>query len=256
MRIENMVAIVTGGASGLGEATVEGLVVRGAKVAIFDMHKSAGEALSGKMGNKVIFANVDVTSETSVEAGIKKTKKTFGAIHICVNCAGICPASKTVGRNEPHSLELFKKVIDINLNGTFNVLRLAAFEMAKNEPLNESGEKGVIINTASVAAFFGQVGQAAYAASKAGICGMTLPIARDLSPLGIRIVTISPGLFLTAMTKSFPQKVVDGLIKTIEFPKRLGNPSEYADLVAHMIENAYFNGEVVRLDAALYPPPR
>jgi 3-hydroxyacyl-CoA dehydrogenase / 3-hydroxy-2-methylbutyryl-CoA dehydrogenase len=256
MQIKDTVAIVTGGASGLGEATVEGLVARGGRVAIFDVNEQAGEALSQKLGDRVLFCKVDVTSESSATEAVKKTVDTFGALHICVNCAGIPSGSKTVGKAAPHSLDLFKKVIDINLNGTFNVLRLGAFEMAKNKPLNENGERGVIVNTASGAAFDGQQGQAAYAASKAGICGMTLPIARDLSKLGIRIVTIAPGLFLTPIFKDFPQAMIDGLVAHMEFPKRPGKPSEYADLVAHIIETPYLNGEVIRFDAAGRLPAR
>jgi len=256
MQIKDTVAIVTGGASGLGGATVEGLVARGGRVAIFDMNEQTGEALRQKLGDRVIFCKVDVTSESSAVDGVKKTVDTFGALHICVNCAGIPAGAKTVGKEAPHSLDLFKKVIDINLNGTFNVLRLGAFEMAKNKPLNESGERGVIVNTSSGAAFDGQQGQAAYAASKAGVCGMTLPIARDLSKLGIRIVTIAPGLFLTPIFNGAPQAMIDGLVAHMEFPKRPGKPSEYADLVAHIIENPYLNGEVIRLDAAGRLPAR
>jgi 3-hydroxyacyl-CoA dehydrogenase / 3-hydroxy-2-methylbutyryl-CoA dehydrogenase len=256
MQIKDTVAIVTGGASGLGEATVEGLVARGGRVAIFDMNEKAGEALSKKLGDRVIFCKVDVTSESSATDGVKKTMDTFGALHICVNCAGIPAGSKTVGKDAPHSLDLFKKVIDINLNGTFNVLRLGAFEMAKNKPLNENGERGVIVNTSSGAAFDGQQGQAAYAASKAGVCGMTLPIARDLSRLGIRVVAIAPGLFLTPIFNGAPQTMIDALVAHMEFPKRPGKPSEYADLVAHIIENPYLNGEVIRFDAAARLPAR
>jgi len=256
MQIKDLVAVVTGGASGLGEATMEVLLSRGAKVAILDLNESAGEALCKKFGNRVIFAKVDVTSTASAEEGIKKIISTFGALHICVNCAGIADAGKTVGKKGPLPMENFRKVIDLNLNGTFNILRLAAFEMAKNEPLNDDGERGVIVNTASAAAYDGQMGQAAYAASKAGVCGMTLPIARDLSTLGIRVVAIAPGLFLTPMAKAMPQNVIDGLVEIIEFPKRLGIPSEFGELVVHIVENPYFNGEVIRFDAATRMRPR
>jgi len=256
MRIKGLVALVTGGASGLGEATVEVLHARGAKVAVFDLNVEAGEVLCRRLGDGAIFAKVDVTDSASAEEGIKKTIETFGALHICVNCAGVADSGKTLGKNVPLPLESFKKVIDINLNGTFNVLRLAAFEMAKNEPLNDNGERGVIVNTASGAAFDGQRGQAAYAASKAGICGMTLPIARDLSSVGIRIISIAPGLFFTPMAKSLPEKLVYHLTNLAEFPKRLGNPPEFGELVAHIVENSYFNGEVIRLDAAMRLPPR
>jgi len=229
---------------------------QGAKGRYFLLNDSAGEVLCKKIGNRVLFAKVDVTSAASVEAGIKKTIETFGALHICVNCAGVPNPGKTIGKNAPLRLESFTKVIDINLNGTFNVIRLAAFEMAKNKPLNDSGERGVVVNTASAAAFEGQMGQAAYAASKAGVCGMTLPIARDLSSLGIRVVTIAPGLFLTPMAKVLPQEAIAKITETIEFPKRLGDPSEFGALVAHIIENTYFNGEVIRLDAATRLRPR
>lgn len=258
MKIKDTVAIVTGGASGLGEATVECFIARGGKVAIFDMNETLGEALQKKLGDKVIYFNVDVSSESSVVEGVKRTMDAFGAIHVCVNCAGITIGSLTVGKKGPHPLDRYKKVIDVNLIGTFNVLRLAAFEMAKNQPLTESGERGVIINTSSGASFDGQQGQAAYAASKGGINSMTLPIARDLSRLGIRINTIAPGFFLTAIyaSQGVPQDIIDGLIKLVEFPKRSGKPSEFAELAAHIVENEYLNGEVIRLDAATRPLPR
>jgi len=257
MELLNKVAIVTGGASGLGLATVQSLVEKKAKVVIFDVNEEVGKAACRELRDNVIFVNVDVTNSESVSSGIQKAMNAFGAIHICVNCAGIASAEKTVGKKGPMPLERFKKVVDINLIGTFDVLRLAAAEMAKNEPLDEIGERGVIINTASGAAFEGQMGQAAYSATKAGIVGMTLPIARDLSSLGIRINTIAPGLFLTPLAAgTLPSGVIKKLESMIEFPKRLGNPSEFAALVVHIAENAYFNGETVRLDAALRLFPR
>jgi NAD(P)-dependent dehydrogenase (short-subunit alcohol dehydrogenase family) len=256
MNLLEKTAIVTGGASGLGLATVEKLVSKGAKVVIFDVNEKAAQAVVRDLGENVSYAVVDVTDEASVAAGINKTLNTFGAIHISVNCAGIAPSQKTVGKSGALPLENFKKVIDINLNGTFNVLRLAAAEMAKNVPDSESGERGIIINTASIAAFDGQMGQAAYAASKAGVAGMTLPIARDLSSLGIRINAIAPGLFRTPLVNSISEKVIEKLESLVEFPKRLGKPSEYAALAVHMIENNYFNGEVVRLDGAIRMQPR
>lgn len=256
METSGKAVIVTGGASGLGLATVENLVAKGAKVVIFDVNEEAAQAVCRDSGGNVSYAIVDVTNEASVAAGISKTMDSLGAIHVCVNCAGIAPSQKTVGKAGVMPIENFKKAIEINLIGTFNVLRLAAAEMAKNEPVSQSGERGVIINTASAAAFDGQMGQAAYAASKAGVAGMTLPIARDLSSLGIRINTIAPGAFRTSMTGGMPDKVVEKLESIIEFPKRMGNPSEYAALAVHIIENEYFNGEVVRLDAALRMPPR
>ncbi len=256
MKLKDKVAVVTGGASGLGQATVERFVAEGAKVVIFDLNEEAAQALCRELGDNTAYAVVNVTDEVSVEAGIQKTLAAFGAIHILVNCAGVGTPAKTLGKEGPIPLQQFTKIIDINLNGTFNVLRLAAAEMAKNEPVNESGERGVIINTASVAAFDGQIGQAAYSASKAGVCGMTLPIARELAAYGIRINTIAPGLFLTPLAKSLSQKVLDALAANVQFPKRFGEPSEYADFVTHMVENNYLNGEVIRLDGAIRMQPR
>ncbi|MDA8210841.1 MAG: 3-hydroxyacyl-CoA dehydrogenase [Clostridia bacterium] len=256
MKLKDKVAVVTGGASGLGQATVERFVAEGAKVVIFDLNEEAAQALCRELGDNTAYAVVNVTDEASVEAGIQKTLAAFGAIHILVNCAGVGTPAKTLGKEGPIPLQQFTKIIDINLNGTFNVLRLAAAEMAKNEPVNESGERGVIINTASVAAFDGQIGQAAYSASKAGVCGMTLPIARELAAYGIRINTIAPGLFLTPLAKSLSQKVLDALAANVQFPKRFGEPSEYADFVTHMVENSYLNGEVIRLDGAIRMQPR
>lgn len=256
MNLKDKVAVVTGGASGLGQATVEKFVAGGAKVVIFDLNVQAAMEICRELGDNVVYAVVDVTDEDSVEAGIKKALDTFGAVHILVNCAGVGTPAKTLGKEGPVPLKQFSKIVDINLNGTFNVLRLAAAEMAKNVPVNESGERGVIINTASVAAFDGQVGQAAYSASKAGVCGMTLPIARDLASYGIRVNTIAPGLFFTPLAKTLPQKVLDALVANVQFPKRFGEPAEYAELAAHMVENCYFNGEVVRLDGAIRMQPR
>lgn len=256
MDIKEKVAVITGGASGLGLETVKGLVNKGAKVVIFDLNKEAGNKVCEELGDNVSFALVDVTDKASVEAGIEHAVETFGAIHICVNCAGIAPPQKVIGRSGAMPLENFEKVIDINLNGTFNVLRLAAAEMTKNEPLTADGERGIIINTASIAAFDGQMGQAAYAASKAGVAGMTLPIARDLSSHGIRINTIAPGLFRTPMGAGLPEHIVESLESMVEFPKRLGNPEEYASLAVFLIENGYVNGEVIRLDGGIRMGPR
>ncbi|WP_133012421.1 3-hydroxyacyl-CoA dehydrogenase [Marinomonas flavescens] len=255
MDINNKVIIVSGGASGLGLATCLQLAKKGAQIAIFDLNEDAGLALVDKLNGQAIFAKVDVTNTASVEAGIAKTIKHFGAIHVCINCAGIAPGGKTVGRNGALSLEKFSQAININLIGTFNVLRLAAEQMEKNEP-NQDGERGVIINTASVAAFDGQVGQAAYAASKAGVVGMTLPIARDLSTLGIRVMAIAPGIFDTPMIKAMADEIRDPLIKMVQHPKRFGNAKEYASLTAHIISNNYLNGEVIRLDGAIRMEPR
>lgn len=256
MDIKDKVAIVTGGASGLGLGTVRGLVNKGAKVVIFDVNETVARKICVELGTDVDFAVVDVASEESVEAGIQKAIATFGAIHICVNCAGVAPPQKVIGRAGAMPLANFKNVLDINLTGTFNVLRLAAVEMTKNEPVTVDGERGIIINTASVAAFDGQMGQAAYAASKAGVGGMTLPLARDLSSNGIRINTIAPGLFRTPMAAGLPEPVVEKLESMVEFPKRLGVPDEYASLAIFMMENSYINGEVIRLDGGIRMSPR
>ena len=256
MQISNRVMIVTGGASGLGQATVEGFVEAGARAAIFDLNEEAGRELAARLKGAAIFCRVDVADEASVEAGISETLKAFSAIHLCMNCAGIGPAHKTLGREGPFPLALFRKAIDVNLIGTFNALRLAAREMAKNEPAGEAGERGVIINTASVAAFEGQVGQAAYSASKGGIVGMTLPIARDLAQYGIRVNTIAPGLIETPLLKGLPEQVVHSLVEMIQFPKRLGRPQEFAQLARSIVENPYLNGETIRLDGAIRMQPR
>lgn len=256
MNLQGKVAIVTGGASGLGLGTVKSLHGRGAKVVIFDLNEEKAKEISVELGENVSYALVNVADEESVQAGIDMAIEQFGAIHICVNCAGIAPAGKTVGKSGAIPLENFKKVIDVNLIGTFNVLRLAAEKMVNNEPLTENGERGVIVNTASVAAFDGQMGQVAYSASKAAVAGITLPIARDLSAYGIRINAIAPGLFRTPMAEGLPEKVVEKLESTVEFPKRLGRPDEYASLVLFMIENEYINGEVIRLDGGIRMSPR
>ncbi|CBL44686.1 3-hydroxyacyl-CoA dehydrogenase type II [gamma proteobacterium HdN1] len=256
MQIKDKVAIVTGGASGLGRATVELLLERGAKVVIFDLNDAQGQDVAKTLGANCAFAKVNVAEEDSVQAGIALALEKFGALHLCVNCAGIGPAEKTYGSKGPHSLANFTKVLQVNLIGTFNVLRLAAEAMARNEPVTEDGERGVIVNTASAAAFDGQMGQVAYSASKGGIVGMTLPIARDLASYGIRINTIAPGIFNTPLMNAAPDKVKLPLIEATQFPKRLGNPPEYALLVANMIENGFFNGEVVRLDGAIRMAPR
>ena len=255
MDLNNKVVIVTGGASGLGLVTCQQLAKQGAKIAAFDLNEEAGQALVDELKGQAIFTKVDVTDVASVEAGIAQAVEAFGTIHVCINCAGIAPGGKTIGRNGALPLEKFAQVININLIGTFNVLRLAAEQMAKNEP-GEDGERGVIINTASVAAFDGQMGQSAYAASKAGVVGMTLPIARDLARLGIRIMTIAPGIFDTPMMKGMTDEVRDPLIEMVQNPKRFGDPEEYASLAAHIISNNYLNGEVIRLDGAIRMEPR
>lgn len=256
MELNDKVAVVTGGASGLGRATTEEMLGRGAKVMIFDLNAEQGNAVAAELGDNCGYAEVNVADEASVQAGIQKTLDEFGAIHVCVNCAGIGSAMKTMGSKGPHDLKVFTTVINVNLVGTFNVLRLAAEAMAKNDPVTEDGERGVIVNTASVAGFDGQVGQVAYSASKGGVIGMTLPIARDLSQYGIRVNTIAPGIFNTPLMNAAPDKVKQPLIEMTQFPKRLGHPPEYAQLACHMVENNFFNGEVVRLDGSIRMAPR
>ncbi len=255
MEIKDCVAIVTGGASGLGAATVRQLSGKGARVAIFDVKADKGESLAEEIGNNVIFVNVDVTSENSVSSGIEKTINTFGGINIDINCAGIGVAEKIHGRKGPMSLNHFNKVIQINLLGMVNVIRLSVEQMIKNKP-GDDGERGVIVNTASVAAFDGQIGQAAYSASKGGIVSMTLPIARECAAYGIRVMAIAPGIFDTPMLASLPEKIRDALGAMVPFPQRLGKPSEYARLVQHIIENRMLNGEVIRLDGAIRMQPK
>lgn len=256
MQVQGKVAIVTGGASGLGRATVEALVAAGAKVAILDLSDDLGTALARELGPATIYRHVNVTDENDVKAAIAATLDAFGALHIDINCAGIGSGAKTVGKGEPHPLEQFQRIVNVNLIGTFNVLRLAAVEMTKNAPEGESGERGVIINTASIAAWDGQMGQAAYGASKAGVVGLSLPVARDLAREGIRCNCIAPGLFETPMMRGLPDKVREGIQQQIEYPKRFGMPSEYAKLALAIIDNPYLNGEALRLDAASRLPPR
>ncbi len=256
MDIRNKVAVITGGASGLGEATARRLNEMGAKVAIFDLQEDKGKALAEELGDGVIFQKVNVVEEGSVKAAIAATMDAFGAIHICCNYAGIGNAIKTVGKDGPFPLDKFKLIIDVNLIGTFNVLRLAAAEMQKNEPYNEFGGRGCIINTASVAAYEGQIGQAAYSASKGGIVGMTLPIARDLSTIGIRCNTIVPGLIHTPLFQGAPDNVIEALSAQVLYPKRLGKPEEIAHVAIMLIENEYMNGECVRMDGGIRMQPR
>lgn len=256
MQVQGKVAIVTGGASGLGRATVEALVAGGARVAIFDLSDDLGQTLAGQLGPAAIYQQVNVTSEVEVQAAIAATLQAFGAIHFCINCAGIGSASKTVSKGAPHTLEQFQRIVGVNLIGTFNVLRLAAVEMTKNAPEGTSGERGVIINTASIAAWDGQMGQAAYAASKAGVVGLSLPVARDLARDGIRCNCIAPGLFETPMMRGLPDKIREGIQMQIEYPKRFGLAEEYAKLALAIIDNPYLNGESIRLDAASRLPPR
>ncbi|WP_414430870.1 3-hydroxyacyl-CoA dehydrogenase [Alcanivorax sp. IL3] len=256
MNITDKVAVITGAASGLGQATAEAIIAKGGKVMILDRDDKRGPEVAVELGANAAFVQTDVTDEESVKAAIDATVEKFGAIHVCVNCAGVGSAMKTVGReNKPHDLGVFNMVVKINLIGTFNVARLAAAAMAENEP-GEDNERGLIVNTASVAAFDGQVGQVAYAATKGGVVGMTLPIARDLAPLGIRCNTIAPGIFNTPLMNAAPDKVKQPLIEMTQFPKRLGNPAEYAQLVCHMIENSFLNGETIRIDGGIRMQPR
>jgi len=251
MKLKNKVAIVTGGASGLGKATAARFLNAGAKVALFDLNEELGEAAAGELGQNALFCGVNVADDDSVAAGIEKVVQQFGAIHICVNCAGRGGgATKTLGKGGRFPMDLFRDVININLIGTFSVLSQAAEKMAENEP-GEEGERGVIINTASIAAYEGQRGQVAYSASKGGLISITLPIARDLAYYGIRIVTIAPGVFETPILGNLSAEVKQGLERGIPFPSRMGQPPEFAQLAQHIVENSYINGETIRLDGAL-----
>ncbi|MBW2617158.1 MAG: 3-hydroxyacyl-CoA dehydrogenase [Deltaproteobacteria bacterium] len=250
MEIRDSVAIVTGGASGLGEACVRALLGEGGKVSILDFAEERGHKVASELGDAALFCLTDITKEEDVQAAIDKTVEAFGAIHIAVNCAGVGIPAKVLGKEGPMSMDHFNKVVQINLMGTMNVVRLAAEKMVKNQG-NDDGEKGVVINVASVAAFDGQIGQAAYSASKAGVAGMTLPIAREFAEYGIRIMTVAPGIFLTPMLEGLPENVQEALGKMVPFPKRLGEPREFAGLVQHIVENAMLNGEVIRLDGAI-----
>lgn len=250
MEIEGKVIIVTGGASGLGEACVRSLVNDGAKAAILDFDKERGMQIADELGNAVIFCKTDVVDEKSVQSAIEKTLASFGAIHVAINCAGIATPAKVIGKKGPMTAEVFTRIIQINLIGTMNVIRLAAEKMRGNTP-NEDGEKGVIINTASIAAFEGQIGQAGYSASKAAIVGMTLPVAREFADYGIRVLTIAPGLFETPMLAGLPEKAKASLLQNIPFPKRLAKPSEFAQLARHIIGNPILNGETIRLDSCI-----
>lgn len=253
MKLSGSVALVTGGASGLGAATVRRLVAGGARAVIVDRDEAKGSALASELGQT--FAKADVTNAAEVEAAFAQAEG-LGPLRVVVSCAGVGWAARTLDKTgKPHDLELFKTVIGVNLVGTFNVLRLGAAAIAKTAALDH-GERGVIVNTASVAAFDGQIGQIAYAASKAGVAGMTLPAARDLAPAGIRVITIAPGLFDTPMLAGLPEDKRAALAADVVFPKRLGNPDEYGALVATIIENGYLNGETIRLDGSLRMPPK
>jgi len=251
------VAIVTGAASGLGKATATRLAKAGASVVIADLPSSKGEEVARELGDNVIFTPLDVTSEADVTAALDIAISKFGKLNTVVNCAGIGAAEKTLGRKGPHSLDNFMRVLQVNTAGTFNMIRLSSERMSENDPsLLPSAERGCIINTASIAAYDGQIGQVAYAASKGAIVGMTLPIARDLAPLGIRVVTVAPGLFKTPLLEGLPEKAQIALGAMVPFPSRLGDPAEYGQLVQSIIENPMLNGEVIRIDGALRMAPK
>ena len=257
MELKDKIAVVTGGASGLGEATVRAYVAKGAKAAIFDLNEDRGQALVKELGDdKVAFFKVNVADEASVQAAIDGVMAKYGAIHICNNYAGIGNAVKTLSKKGPFPLDAYKQVIEVNLIGTFNVSRLAAEQIAKNEPLDGVNARGVIINTASVAAYEGQIGQVAYSASKGGVVGMTLPMARDLASYGIRVNTIVPGLIHTPLFEMLPEEAYKSLEASVVNPKRLGRPEEIAHLSVMIAENEYMNGECIRLDGAIRMQPR
>ncbi|MGA3279515.1 MAG: 3-hydroxyacyl-CoA dehydrogenase [Smithella sp.] len=255
MNSKDVVALVTGGASGLGEASITELVKKGARVVIVDIDSDKGEKLAANIGAGAIFVKTDVTSEADVRQAIQKAVDAFGKINVAINCAGIVNPGKLIGRKGPLPLESFNKVMQLNLVGTLNVIRLAVEQMMNNTP-DEEGERGVIINCASIAAFEGQIGQAAYSASKAGIVGMTLPIAREVADYGIRVMAIAPGIFETPMMAGLPPAVKEDMAKTVPFPRRLGKPIEFAKLALHIIDNIMLNGCCIRLDGALRMPPK
>jgi len=255
MHVENKTFFISGGASGLGAACARLLAKSGAHVVLADLNQETGTALAGELGEAALFAQTNVTDEQSVQQAIQAAQKRFGTLNGAINCAGIGAAEKVLGKEGPSSLESFTRVIHINLIGTFNVIRLAGAAMSQNTP-EESGERGVVINTASVAAFDGQIGQAAYSASKGGIVGMTLPIAREFARYGIRVMTIAPGIFDTPLLAGLPEAARVSLGQQVPFPSRLGRPDEYAALAKHIIENEMLNGEVIRLDGAIRMAPR
>ncbi len=256
MNVDGKVAIVTGGASGLGAATARRIVDAGGKVAILDLNEELGQAFAAELGDNAIFAKVNVVDEDSVAAAVNATVEAFGDLHICCNYAGIGHPGRTLGREGPLPLKHFKMVVDVNLIGTFNVLRLAAEQIAKHDPVTEDGCRGVIINTASVAAYEGQIGQAAYSASKGGVVGMTLPIARDLASLGIRVNTIVPGLINTPLLAALPEQAKASLAATVLFPQRLGEADEIAKVAMSIIDNDYINGECIRMDGGIRMQPK
>ena len=266
MQIRNHVFLVTGGGSGLGAATATMLAANGGKVVIADLNEASGKEVAGFLGGRgapptgtgsnIRFIRADVTDEASMQAAVDLCVSAFGGIHGLVNCAGIAPAGRVVGREGPHPLALFERGIKVNLVGTFNAIRLAAAKMIVQEPVGEGGERGVIVNTSSVASMDGQIGQASYSASKAGVNGMTLPIARELAKFGVRVMTIAPGIFETPMVAGMTDELRASLGAQVPFPSRLGDPDEYAQLVRHIIENQMLNGEVIRLDGAIRMAPK
>lgn len=255
MQIAGHTFLVTGGASGLGAATARRLAGAGARVLLSDVSSEQGMRLAGELGERVLFKAADVTDESQVAAAIAAARARFGAIHGAVSCAGIAPGERVLGKDGPHRLDTFRRAVEINLIGTFNVLRLAAQAMESNAP-DAGGERGVIVNTASIAAYDGQIGQAAYGASKAGVVGLTLPAARELARIGVRVMTIAPGIFETPMVAGFSPELQQALAAQVPFPRRLGKPDEFAALVEHIILNPMLNGEVIRLDGALRMAPK
>lgn len=255
MELTGKTFIITGGGSGLGEATARAFAAGGANVVIADVNDAQGSKVADDLGSQAVYSNCDVSSESAVQACVDKAMEAFGALHGAVNCAGIGAAMRVAGKHGPHALDLFQTIININLVGTFNVIRLAAPKMTANDP-DAKGERGVFINTASVAAFDGQIGQAGYSASKGGVVAMTLPIARELAQFGIRVVTIAPGLFDTPMFAMLPQEARDSLGAQVPFPSRLGDPAEFAAMAAHIVHNTMLNGETIRLDGAVRMQPK
>lgn len=256
MKIQGKVCVVTGGASGLGAATAQHLVAQGAKVILVDMNQELGQKLQQQLGENAEFVAVDVTDENQVQQLLNHIEQKYGQLNGLVNCAGIAPSAKVLGRDGLHDLAMFQKVLNINVTGSFNMIRFAAQLMSKYDLAADEEERGVIVNTASVAAFDGQIGQSAYSASKGAIVGMTLPLARELAREAIRVMTIAPGIMETPMLKALPQQVQDALGQMVPFPLRLAKPEEFAQLVGHIFENGYLNGEVIRLDGAIRMQPK
>ncbi len=256
MQLQDSTFLITGAGSGLGAACARLFVESGANVVIADVNAEAGEGMAAELGPRARFVRTDVTNEAGVQAAVDAARAAFGGLHGAVNCAGVAIAERVVGRDGPHALDRFARVVQVNLIGTFNVIRLTAVALTQNEPRTADGERGVIVNTASVAAFDGQIGQAAYAASKGGVAAMTLPIARELARHGIRVMTIAPGIFDTPMLAGLPEPARQSLGEQVPFPSRLGNPAEYAALARHIVANGMLNGEVIRLDGAIRMAPK